>query len=199
MGNPEPLGNVANPPTDRIGYSTQNSDDGPVSVCGDSHFFPPPGNRTVDIFVPSAWLDPSSSIDTTLTLEPNVAKIITCEPLNGVVQVSVWGSASGRLEDVNVDIDANTIIIDITPDTDTDNAPPTANTAASCTNRAGCDWYSVQVGDYPLLIATVFCVTIAELVAANGWNDVAGFPAPDTAILIPPIEGRTTCPDPTSS
>lgn len=79
----------------------------------------PPGNRTVDIFVPSDWFDPHATIDAPIVSDRDAvdpSKIVTCEPRNGVVQVPVLGSASGRTEDVDVRANANTIIVDITPD-----------------------------------------------------------------------------------
>ena len=113
------------PPSSGVGYLTQFSDelsidssDG-ISVCGSTHWFPPPGNRTVDIFVPSDWFDPESTIDPPIVPDPAdamIAKIIVCEPRNGVVQISVWGSASGRIEDVRVSVNAGTIAVDIAPD-----------------------------------------------------------------------------------
>jgi hypothetical protein len=118
---PELLSSPTAPPSDRIGYITQSSGESAsgISVCGDSHWFPAPGNRTVDIFVPSDWFGPESVIDPPVELEPGSAalpKIVVCEPLNGAVQISVWGAASGRAEDVNVSVDASTIVVNIAPD-----------------------------------------------------------------------------------
>lgn len=118
---PELLSSPTAAPSDRIGYITQSSGESAdgISVCGDSHWFPSPGNRTVDIFVPSNWLGTESLIDAPVEREPGSAalpKIVVCEPLNGAVQISVWGAASGRVEDVNVSVDARTIIVDIAPD-----------------------------------------------------------------------------------
>lgn len=118
----ELLIDVDEPASDGIGYLTQASDDlsDDISVCGETHAFPPPGNRTVDIFVPGEWLDPSSPIDPPVVWEPKGAtgaKIVVCEPRDGVVQVSVWGSASGRADDVVLRVDARTITVDIAPET----------------------------------------------------------------------------------
>lgn len=119
MGDAVPVENVASPPSDRVGYATQTSLSTPVSVCENTHSFPSPGNRIVDIFVPGDWFDPAASIDPQVVGDPDgelPAKIIVCEPLNGAVQISVWGSASGRMDDVRVSLDERTIIVDIAPD-----------------------------------------------------------------------------------
>ena len=112
------VSDVTTPPSDRVGYITQSSPSG-ISVCGSTHGFPPPGNRTVDIFVPSDWFSPRSSIDPLIEWEPDSLtqpKIVICPPQNGSVQISVWGAASGRAQDVDVTVDARTIIVNITPD-----------------------------------------------------------------------------------
>jgi hypothetical protein len=66
----------------------------------------------------------------------------------------------------------------------------------SCEETNGCE-YIVRTGDYPVMIAERFCVTITELADANGWSDISEFPFPDVPISIPSSGVRTTCPDPT--
>jgi hypothetical protein len=109
---------ITTPPSDRVGYLTQSSPSG-ISVCGSTHSFPSPGNRTVDIFVPSDWFSPTSAIDPPIEWDPDSVtqpKIVVCPSQNGVVQISVWGAASGRAQDVDVTVDARTIIADIAVD-----------------------------------------------------------------------------------
>lgn len=117
----ELLGDITTPTTSGIGYITQNSKDASsdISVCGSTHRFPPPGNQTVDIFVPGDWFDPQMSVDAPVVPAPDsgpLSKIVTCQPRNNVIQISVWGSASGRSQDVDVTVDANIISVDIAPD-----------------------------------------------------------------------------------
>lgn len=112
------VADVTTPPSDRVGYITQSSPNG-ISVCGSTHSFPSPGNRTVDIFVPGDWFSPESSIDPPIEWDPDSVtqlKIVVCPAQNGAVQISVWGAASGRVQDVEVTVDARTIIVDIAPD-----------------------------------------------------------------------------------
>ncbi len=109
---------ITTPPSDRVGYLTQSSPSG-ILVCGSTHSFPSPGNRTVDIFVPGDWFSPTSSIDPPIEWDPDSVtqtKIVVCPSQNGAVQISVWGAASGRAQDVEVTVDARTIIVDIAAD-----------------------------------------------------------------------------------
>ncbi len=54
--------------------------------------------------------------------------------------------------------------------------------------------YDVQPGDYGFKIAEEFCVSIADLEAANGWTDSGReFPIPGTEILIPNGFDESTC------
>ena len=76
--------------------------------------------------------------------------------------------------------------------------PSVGQPVTACTIPRGCDTYIIQSGDYPLGVAEKFCVTLTELLEANGWPDFNAFPAPDVSIMIPPDKGRQTCPDPTS-
>jgi hypothetical protein len=65
-------------------------------------------------------------------------------------------------------------------------------TTVPCT-PSGCGLvYELQTGDYPLLIAEAFCVTLDELIAANGWSDIGEFGFPGDVIQIPP--SSTPCP-----
>ncbi len=120
-GDAVPIDDLASPPSDQVGYATQTSDgrSGSISVCGNAHQFPPPGIRTVDVFVPSDWFDPSASFEPSIAWGPDSAppaKIVVCEPLNGTVQISIWGSASARIEDIVVSVDERTITVEIAPD-----------------------------------------------------------------------------------
>lgn len=112
------LEDVSTPLSTRVGYTTQSSGDAfsAISICGNSHWFPAPGIRMVDILIPSDWFEPQVPIEVEYVFTGPGAKIPVCEPLNGVVQVSIGGSASGRIQDVTVSANANTITVDITPD-----------------------------------------------------------------------------------
>ncbi len=48
--------------------------------------------------------------------------------------------------------------------------------------------YVVEEGDYPLQVAEMFCVSIDELVAYNGWTDAGDFPFPGGLVEIPPVD-----------
>jgi len=92
----EPLEDATNPNSDGIRYATQSSDGQSISVCGNAHWFPPPGvNRTVDVFVPSDWFDPEPSVDRTIKWDPDMlpqSKIWVCEaPRDGMVQIFIAG------------------------------------------------------------------------------------------------------------
>ena len=77
-------------------------------------------------------------------------------------------------------------------------APSVGPPGTACVVPGSCATYIVRRGDYPAGVAEKFCITVAELVAANGWPDATTFPGPDVAIVIPPDDGRPTCPSPTS-
>ena len=67
-----------------------------------------------------------------------------------------------------------------------------------CTGPGCLPGYTVQSGDYPLKVANLFCVSVDELAAANGWGaDATEFPFPGTVIRIPP--GACRVPPPPSS
>ncbi|BAN00681.1 hypothetical protein YM304_03670 [Ilumatobacter coccineus YM16-304] len=69
---------------------------------------------------------------------------------------------------------------------------------ATCAAPEVCLRYSIEEGDYAVLIAETFCISIGELAKANGWSDVnVDFPGPDSTIVIPSFESRSSCPDPT--
>jgi hypothetical protein len=89
-----------------------------------------------------------------------------------------------------------------TTTTATDESPTTTlhdpATTVSCT-VSGCNSqqgvaveYEIQDGDYPLLIANAHCVTLDDLLAANGWTDFNELGFPGDVMQIPPA--RTPCP-----
>lgn len=73
---------------------------------------------------------------------------------------------------------------------------PSGRATEPCDAGDECGIYIVSEGDYPVMIAERFCVTITELNTANGWGEISEFPFPGVPISIPPNEGRTACPDP---
>ncbi len=110
---------VAYGPSASVIYTAQTSNDlsEQILVCGDTHAFPSPGNRTVDILIPATWFAPDFEIVEGPVLGPvGVAKIIICEPEDDIVQISIWGAASARPEDVMVAVEGNAIRIAVTPD-----------------------------------------------------------------------------------
>ncbi len=99
-----------------VSYTTQNSADGWVGVCGSSHSFPEPGNRTVDVFLPSEWFSEGAARDddkVEIDAGDQVAKIIECLPRDGVVQISIWGAATADPNEIAVSLGEGTITIDI--------------------------------------------------------------------------------------
>lgn len=71
----------------------------------------------------------------------------------------------------------------------------------TCPDGVECVLYEIRQGDYPILIAETFCVSLDELAEINGWgNDLASeWPAPNDTIRIPTFLNRTSCPDLTSA
>lgn len=102
-----------------IAYTAQSSQaDSSILVCGDTHWFPPPGNRTVDVLVPTGWLAPDAALHAGESWDPDTfagGKIIVCPPRDGFVQVSIWGAASAQLDDVDVTVTDDRIEIAIAP------------------------------------------------------------------------------------
>ncbi|MFK7919688.1 MAG: hypothetical protein AB8G14_16555 [Ilumatobacter sp.] len=82
------------------------------------------------MFVPATWFaDQAFDADSRLAqngvegiefvTEPGTdqaSKVVLCGHGAGAVQMSVWGAASGRVEDVTVSVEANLITVDIAPD-----------------------------------------------------------------------------------
>lgn len=60
------------------------------------------------------------------------------------------------------------------------------NVPASCSAESGS--YTVQSGDYPVLIADEFGVSIDDLLAVNGWSTAGEFPFPGVEMMIPPVD-----------
>lgn len=143
-----------------IGYTTQQSDaeaEG-IAVCGDTHSFPPPGNRTVDLVLPSEWFDAQDPLGPeTIVADSAAGKIVVCDPRDGVVQISIWGSASAQIDDVDVRVDANTITVDISPD-------PAPDVVAG-----------LAIGDSVMLGATTDLIDagfIVDATESRGFSDV---------------------------
>ena len=106
-------------PSASVIYTAQTSNglSEQILVCGDTHAFPSPGNRTVDILIPADWFDPGSeNVEDPILGPVGVAKIIICEPEDDIVQISIWGAASARSEDVMVTVEGNAIRVALTPD-----------------------------------------------------------------------------------
>ncbi len=66
-------------------------------------------------------------------------------------------------------------------------------TIAGCRFQDGVEFgYELQDGDYPLGVAEAFCVTVDDLLEANGWTGAEEFGFPGEVIRIPPA--TTECP-----
>jgi LysM repeat protein len=64
---------------------------------------------------------------------------------------------------------------------------PVSNTADATGRSQVEQTYTVEAGDYPVLIATMFDVPLDELTAYNKWNsDYSDFPAIGETVRIPP-------------
>jgi LysM repeat protein len=64
---------------------------------------------------------------------------------------------------------------------------PVDNTANAEGRSAVEQSYTVEAGDYPVLIATLYDVPLDELTAYNKWeSDYSDFPAPGETVRIPP-------------
>jgi hypothetical protein len=89
-----------------LSYAIQGSS--ALHVCQYTHFFGEHPGGSVDLLVPSAWLEPDPEAD---QLEPTyeppdrVNKIPACGPYRGFVQYSIWGAPSDEPENVTVTVD----------------------------------------------------------------------------------------------
>lgn len=100
-------------------------------------------------------------------------------------------------EDIAVLVVAGQDIVDrIDVTTPSMTGEPVGQPASGCTDEYGCGVYVVQPGDYPAGVAETLCITMTELLAANGWQDAGEFPGPNVPISVPPDDSRTTCPEP---
>lgn len=152
------LASAAMPLSTSIGYTTQDSSIPPtdVIVCQSTHSFGP-GNQTVDLFVPSAWFDGPvvSESGVAQNQVPVIAqpgtepanKIVLCEHEAGALQVAAWGAASGRTEDVDVTVEANTITVDIAPDPTREIEEPTVGAGISTIDGPLIRWAEPSVSD----------------------------------------------------
>lgn len=110
-------------PNGRVMFTTQGVGSGTLQICGDWH--ESVGVKTVDILIPSEWLDPMRSRDEpVIRPDPDgpeghfdrVAKIIPCWSTAGFVQVVVIGPASWDPDAISVEVVGNRIVLDATGD-----------------------------------------------------------------------------------
>ena len=119
----EALEEVPSSANDLIALVTQRSTnvDENIMVCGDQHSFPSPGNQTTELILPSDLLNAGvgrEEIRTEWSADSFApGKIFVCEPENGNVQISIWGSAASSPEQVEVFFDAHTIRLEMDPAT----------------------------------------------------------------------------------
>jgi hypothetical protein len=72
--------------------------------------------RTVDLMIPREWFAADyAPPDGPAGGPEGLAKIIICEPVDDIVQISIWGAASAQPEDVEVLVDGRTIRVEILP------------------------------------------------------------------------------------
>jgi len=119
------VGDVRSPEPSAVSYTTQESrGDGPggdgMSVCGSTHWFPSPGNTSVDVLLPTEWFAPGAEayqFQGPVRIDPPgamIGKIFACQ-YQGFVQFVVWGSASDNPADVTVLVEGKTLTIEIAP------------------------------------------------------------------------------------
>jgi len=103
-----------------VAYTTQQ-DPTSVHVCDAVHSFPAPSIGTIDVFIPSGWLDRTKAIKqiapTYPTTEEHPGKIVACGPYDGFVQFSIWDPTStdpARL-DVHLSEDGTRIVVKVHP------------------------------------------------------------------------------------
>jgi len=71
------------------------------------------------------------------------------------------------------------------------------NADTTCTLSGLCTEYIVLMGVNPAGVAQQYCVSVAELAAANDWPDLTGSALPSNTFLIP-SNTPSTCPEPDS-
>jgi hypothetical protein len=127
----------------------------------------PAGDAPTDNGAPTYWrtCTPASELDT-------VATVTTTIVIDAV-------APAGAPDDV----------------TGSSSTMPGPTTPSICTVPGGCGIYTVVAGDYPIAVAERFCVAVEELAAANSWQSVDEFPAPDTNILVPSLGDNGSCAD----
>ncbi len=70
-------------------------------------------------------------------------------------------------------------------DTTTTTSIESGDVVPTCTIPGCLTEYVVRTGDYPMRVAEMFCISVDELVAANGWAGPNAFPFPGVAITLP--------------
>jgi len=114
---------IEHPDAPGIAYTTQGPSG--LKVCQNTHWFP--GDEgTVDILVPTAWLEPGTrGSDIPLENHGNTSKIPVCGgsddiwPLDGYIQIAIWGPESDDPDDVTATIspDGTELVVEIRPAT----------------------------------------------------------------------------------
>jgi hypothetical protein len=114
---------IEHPDAPGIAYTTQGPSG--LKVCNNTHWFP--GDEgTVDVLLPTAWLEPGTrGSDIPLENHDNTGKVPVCGgsgdvwPLDGYIQIAVWGPASDDPDDVTATIspDGTELVVEIRPAT----------------------------------------------------------------------------------
>lgn len=155
-------------------------------------FDDPTAAEAMQPVIDAAWHQPSVFTDdtpadfyTSIEVTTSGSAVVVTAPLKTTTHTSKWFEFFARPEPIFL----HAPVTESQPlDSDTFNDP--------CTTDADCLRYTIQAGDFPLRIAQAFCVTIEDIVSANGWTDIdADFPGVDAVIIIPPAP-PTRCPDP---
>jgi len=108
------------------------------------------------------------------------------DPDIGPITEVTWLAADGEIATLMsvpgiVEPDASPDAVDDTP-------------APTCTVPGACGTYVVLANDTPAIIAAKFCLSLDELLGANGGG-YDSFSNEGTSIQIPLDDGRTTCPE----
>lgn len=116
---PSYVDDIEHPDAPGIVYTTQRPDG--LKVCGNTHYFP--GDEgTVDILIPTAWLDPGTTGSAIPLVNHNpLVKVPVCggpndiSPLDDYIQIAIWGPASDDPRDVTATIspDGTQLIVEI--------------------------------------------------------------------------------------
>jgi hypothetical protein len=118
---PTYVDDIEHPDAPGIAYTTQ--DPSGLKLCQNTHWFP--GEQgTVDILIPTAWLEPETrGDDIPFQAYDNPAKVPICGgaddtwPLPTHIQIAIWGPESDNPDDITATITpgGKTLVVEIRP------------------------------------------------------------------------------------